>query len=246
MRFFPLPKKVMENKEFCSLTPATKVVYWFLAAEYNIRGGSFFLSDLEVAVRVGVSEKTVSRARLSLEESGLLHALRGFRTPEGRRRATEYREVKYARVHGGKLSPFAQMRYHTFQSLLHGVRHSELHPQDVVVYMYLAYWRHMLQLVRGEDQFYFPTAKLRLLTGLESASQIVRKLADWPVCRRYFFSFFNNYQVLYIEGWWEPGDPDEDPQSRRESKIWEDEILGEIWEIREERGWVSPSRSEEE
>src|SRR5439155_11422041 len=72
MSWFPLCKALMEdNPEFSLMPSRYKVLFWMLISEYNLRG-VFYRCDLEMAVMLNTTPKTIQRARKLLVGCGLL------------------------------------------------------------------------------------------------------------------------------------------------------------------------------
>jgi hypothetical protein len=138
LSWFPLPMAMMkDSQEFRSLTPTDKLYFWRLLSEFNLRG-EFYQSELEMAMTLGTSEKTIRRGRKKLIQIGWVIAKPGTRTGRNQFLATRYLWVKYADLQEEDL--FAQMPRHTFNVMLDYLRRSEIKQADIVVYTYLSYW----------------------------------------------------------------------------------------------------------
>lgn len=212
MSWFPLFRDMMEGEGFKALTPTGKLYTWFLISEYNLRGGEFYKSDLEVAETLGTSEKTVRRTRKALCDLGWLRYIPGRRNKAGQGLATRYLDVKWAfcgEDEGDQQQEkyqFSQMHRYAYEAMLACVRRKTFEPGDVVVYVYLDYWR---QIKGGKDVFFITKRKLSDLTGLKDVSQRVKRLYE-----RFQFSsgdhLFNytGYQTLTFTNWATFADPD--------------------------------------
>lgn len=191
MSWFPLSKELLENTpEFSAMTPTCKLYYWLLISEYSLERGRFYRTDKKFGESLGVDEKTVQRARKTLEKCGFVEAVRGWRNPKTNRvRATEYRCVKEPGIEdlnlpGNKGSKkkgskgFTQISREAFKCLLKDVCEGRIAHRHVVVYVYL--W-HLYRTGQGTTGENFPVPisedRLRRLTRVESVASCVEKLS---------------------------------------------------------------------
>jgi hypothetical protein len=166
MGWFPVFANFIEGQEFKRLTCSEKLYFWYLASNFNLRG-EFYQSDLEIAVTLGTSEKTIRRGRAKLTKMGLIKVKPG-QLKKNRPFATLYMAVRYAKM--GKGGHFAQVYRFTFLAMLHRLRKFKLQIEDVVVYVCLTYW---FWRNRGKyedrNRFYITKKELKSLTGLHDA-----------------------------------------------------------------------------
>jgi len=176
--WFPLFKTAMENETFSNLSPADKIFYWELVNSYNLNMGEFFRSDLEFAVILGVSPKTIQRSRKKFLDMDWIEVKPGFRT-QGKNLATRYMSVKYSRIQEKteeQAEFFAPMHRHTFRVLLartSGILSKQFKRADLVVYVYLWYLWHKF----GQNNDFFTTVEtLRQLTGIYDVESCLGRL----------------------------------------------------------------------
>lgn len=221
MSWFPLAKDMMESESFRALTPTDKLYMWLLISEYNLRGGQFYKSDLEVAETLKTSEKTVRRARKKLSDLGWIGYRPGRKNRTGQGLATQYLDIRWA------LPPqdgrqFARMHRYAYEAMLNYVRRGVFDHADVVVYVYLDYWR---QMKGGESEFFISKRDLRQLTNIQDAAEHVTRLHD-------LFQFnggarlfqYSGYQRLSIQKWATFADPEEDETNRKNADLYRQEI----------------------
>jgi hypothetical protein len=127
-----------DSPEFRTLTPVDKVYLFLMISEFNKRG-AFYKSDIEMSATLGVSEKTIQRARKKFIDLGWIKAKPGSKTRRGQGLATFYHQVDWAKVVPGNY--FAQMHRHAFNVMLQKLMKKEFSPPDLVVYVYLCYWQ---------------------------------------------------------------------------------------------------------
>lgn len=225
--WFPLTASRMENVTYQKLTATERLYLEYVVSEYS-RRGTFYQSDLEVAVTLGMSVDKVRQARRKVgtepESVRLLTArARGVEVPGGygwivykhgwkrgvHGLATQYLNVPIAERKKGTW--YASIPRFTFEALLSKVRAKQLSHADVVVWLVLAYkfWR-----CRGnvEDHPFFITKKeLVRLSGVVNAAASVEHLykAQTFTGDVHLFLFSDMYQRLTFEKWSWYGEPDE-------------------------------------
>jgi hypothetical protein len=217
MSWFPLSEQLMEaSPEFQALTPADKIYLFFMISEFNLRRTQFYKSDLEVAVTLGVNEKTIRRARKKLIELGWMKAKPGTRTGRGQCLATTYLWLKWAAVPQNNF--FAQLPRHTFNVMLDRLMESRLQAGDVVVYVCLFYW---FWRNRGKnedrDRFFITKKKLQSLTNLKAASTRITRIYEAIVFSngKHLFEYQDDYHRVVVKDWTWCADPSENEPNRR-------------------------------
>lgn len=228
MSWFPLPMSLMEGEQFRTMSPTKKVYLWLLMGQFNRRGGTFYKTDLEIAVTLNVCKKSIERARGTLSELGWIKVKPGFQNSRGQGIATRYLDVTWSTISALDEGDFwAPMDYYSFHMMLNRLRRGTLQPADLVVYVFLTYWRHWKcqGRWRDEDKFYISKRDLRRLTNLVNAPKRLEKLYENFVfcCGTHFFEF-DGYNKLTITNWRIAADPDENENNRRNAKQWIEEI----------------------
>lgn len=227
MSWFPLPKSLMECEQFRALSPIGKVYLWLLMSEFNRRGGTFYKADLEIAVTLNVRRKSIRRARKVLSELGWIKVKRGFQNSRGQGIATRYLDVAWSTTGALDEGDFwAPIDYHTFHMMLNRLRQGTLQPADLVVYVFLTYWRWKCKgRWRDEDQFFITKGDLRKLTKLPNSPKRLKKLYENFVfcCGTHLFEF-DGYNKLTITNWNIAADPDQEENNRRNAERWIEEI----------------------
>lgn len=227
MSWFPLPMSLMEGEQFRALSPIGKVYLWLLMGDFNRRGGTFYRSDLEIAVTLNVSEKSIRRARKALSELGWIKVKPGFLNGRGQRLATTYLDVTWSRTSALKKGEFfSQMHYHTFHMMLNRLREETFKPVDLVVYVFLTYWRWKCQgRWHDENKFYITKSELRRLTNFWDAPKKVEKLHEnFQFSSGKHLFEFGGYDRLIITDWNTVADPEKSESSRRKAEQWIDDI----------------------
>jgi len=231
MSWFPLPRSLMESEQFKTISPIQKVYLWLLMGEFNRRGGTFYKSDLEIAVTLHVSEKSIRRARKVLSRLGWIKVKPGFLNGRGQRLATTYLDVTWSRTSELKKGEFfAQMHYHTFHMMLNCLRIGTFKPVDLVVYVFLTYWRWKCQnRWHDENKFYITKSELRRLTNVWDAPKKVETLHEnlQFSSGKHLFEF-GGYDRLMITDWATAADPEEHAGSRRNAEQWIEDIRSEV------------------
>lgn len=222
---FPLIRDLMEGDEFRKWPPGERLYYLRLIDEANERHGeTFYMSDLRLAAELGISERTIRRARSRAKKLGWLDFVPGRVDLRGNHLATTYHRVQWAMPEPGQA--YCLVSRWLFRIALDFCRDKALSPADVVVYMALAYWqwKHR-EAFREVGGFYISKSKLRELTGLQDAPKRVGyiasafKEAGWQP-----FKVADSWHHLNILGWGEPPGPGTSEKvteywRRRESEI---------------------------
>lgn len=237
MSWFPLARDLMESEEFIKLfSPTEKLYTWLLISEYNFRGSSFYWADVEVAVTLGTSEKTVRRAREQLAKLGWVNYIPGTLDKKGRGLATKYLEVKWATPEDS--SWFAQMHRYTFNMMLNCLRHRRFKPGDVVVYVYLSYWWWKCRgRYADRGKFFITKQELRKLTNLEDAPERVARLySNFTYAGgAHLFEYTSGYQKLEFKEWNTAADPEKDENNRKNAERWVQEIKERVKKLRQDK-----------
>jgi hypothetical protein len=222
--WFPLSIGFMDDPEFRLLSPTEKPYFWHLVSEFNLRG-EFYQSDLEIAVTLATSEKTIRRGRSKLIEMGLIKAIPGTITSRNQSLATRYPFIRYAKF--DEEGFFAQMPRYTFNTMLHYLRKGRLQSGDVVVYVCLFYW---FWRNRGEhlnrDRFFITKQGLQSLTNLKDAPTSVLRIYEAIVFSsgNHLFNYQDKHHRFIFRDWKWFADPDKDEQNRGIAEIYIEEI----------------------
>jgi hypothetical protein len=236
MSWFPLRMWQMENNpELTKLPPSAKVYHWQLMSEFNLCQGEFYKSDLEMAAMLNVKEKTIQRARKSLNGLGLIKATSGFRS-RGKGIATTYNWVKDAITGDIELydgDSYTKMHRHTFNMLLRLMRQGSINHDGIVRYVCLDYW---MQRNGNHTEFFISKRKLNGLTNLSNrCDDFSRILNSFYQCRasqdRQIFGYKEDYHQWQFYGWSNYADPREDELAMRDAE----EIAQEIKQLTKER-----------
>lgn len=75
--WFPIFNRQLDDAGFKALTPAEKVMYWYLASEFNSLG-QFYRADVDLAAAVKLSVAKVRQARRKFQRLGWLAVVPGF------------------------------------------------------------------------------------------------------------------------------------------------------------------------
>lgn len=202
MSWFPVHTEQIENPAFHKLTPTQKLYMWFIISEFNLRG-QFYMSDLQVAITIGAKEETIRKARPKLQDFGFIETKPGFRGADGRGVATTYLAVPWARTpKKGEGKQYKPQHRYTFESLLERIRYNIFSIQDVVVYVYLNYFRQFHEKNDG-DGFYISKSQLKELTNIQQADKCIRNLYNNFTYRggSHLFEFKDRYHGFHIEQW---------------------------------------------
>lgn len=228
INWFPLPRHLMESPTFILLTPLEKLYLLHVASEINLRG-PFYQADLEVAVTLGASEDKIRRVRRQLVRIGWVMAQSGFQS-RGRNLATRYLDVPVGKLADGDF--FAPLHRFALQSLLDRVRHKLLSHADLVVYVYLCYFRHRVQGDRSD--FFITKQELRDLTGLAAATGCVEHLyRDFIFAGgSHLFEYSDEYHRLRFLSWAGFADPSEDEANAKRAQTLRQEIADRVQALR--------------
>jgi len=194
--WFPLTASRMENATYQKLTATERLYLEYIISEYS-RRGSFYQSDLEIAVILGMSVDKIREARRKVgtepESVRLLEQRRrGVECPGGygwivykhgwkhgaRCLATQYLDVPIAERKKGDW--YAAIPRYTFESMLSEIRNKHLTHADVVVWLVLAYkfWRCKGKGNEEERRFFITKKELMQLSGIVSAAASVPRLYE--------------------------------------------------------------------
>jgi hypothetical protein len=240
--WWPMTASRLADPAYQSLTTAERLYLEYVISSYSLRG-SFYQSDLEIAVTLGLSEDKVRRARRKVGRPTMSACVRAASLsgkelsaglgwivygPGWKDRttnmATQYIDVPIAKVERGDF--FASVPRHTFEVLLSMVRRKVLTHADIAVWLVLAYkyWR-----CRGkrEDQRFFITKKeLIQLSGIANASTCI------PHLYRHFsfaggehlFEYSDRYHRFEFSKWSTCTDPSENDQAANVQQALRDDI----------------------
>lgn len=238
INWFPLPRSLMENPIFILCTPAEKIYLLHIASEVNLRGG-FYRADLEEAVALRLSEDKVRRARREFTRLGWLQVKPGFRAA-GRHLATRYLAVPGAmRVDGDFHAPLHRF---TFEALLSSLRHHKLSHADLLVYVYLTYFK--ARAGREDNWFFISKNELRDLTGLPSATLCVAHLHDAVVFTggAHLFEYADEYHRLSFSRWATFADPSTDEVNAKTALLYWAEVEDAIQARKKPKAKTTPAR----
>jgi hypothetical protein len=175
MSWFPLSQELMEaTPDFTKLPTKTKLFYFLLVSWANLKH-EFFMSDKDSAIRLRTCTKTIQRARNAIDKLGFIRTLPGI-SFNGENRATRYLYVKHFWPSNGF---FAQIQRLTFNALMYRLFKGTLSAEDVLVYVYLAYWfwkHHVPYRERG--YFYIEASRLSQLTRVSRITERINNLHD--------------------------------------------------------------------
>lgn len=229
VNWFPLRRGLIESPEFAAMTPAEKVYFLYLVSESNLATlqgrNSFYKSDLEVAVTIGLSEDKVRRVRRKFARIAWISVRPGFRS-QGRNMATTYLSIKWASTpKEGDGDWFAPLHRFAFAVLLAEVREGTLRHADLVVYTTLCYvaWKNRGE---GSGRFFATKRDLVNLTGVPGAAKCVSRLHQ----RFHFsngtdlFNYQDDYHRLTFTKWSGFLDPSESEKSLTVAKGFVEEV----------------------
>lgn len=225
MAWFPVFADFMAGEEFKVLTPTEKLYFLHLVSRFN-KEGEFYQSDLEIAVTLATSEKTIRRGRAKLTEMGLIKAIPGSITKRNQCLATRYSWIRYAVVKPKEDRHYAQVDRFTFQTMLNLLRKSRLKPSDVVVYvcLYCWYWRNRGK--REDHQFFITKKALQSLSNVRNASTRLQRVYEASCFsdRNHLFEYQDDYHRVMFREWTCFADPDESDQNRQSAEKYISEI----------------------
>jgi len=227
MAWFPIFEKFIDGPGK-RLTPTEKLYFWYIASRFN-KEGEFYQSDLEIAVTMATSEKTVRRARAKLVEMGMIQVKPG-QLKSNRPFATRYLLVRYANT-TEELGFYAQIQRYTFETMFDFLRKGRLQHGDVVVYICLYYW---CWRTRGKyedrDRFFITKKELQNITCLRDAATRVLKVYDAFIFSEgsHLFEYKEEHHRFIFKDWSICADPDKDEKSRQNAERRLEEIKNSV------------------
>lgn len=248
--WWPITTSRLEDPRYQALTTAEHLYLEYTISEFSLRG-SFFESDLEVAVTLGLSEDKIrrTRRRVGRPSENALRIASGFKSQEscagfgwvvytpgfisGRRHlATRYLNVPILKAPKGEF--FACIHRHTFLALLARVRAKKLTHADVVVWLVLAYKYWRCRGKRENHSFFITKRELVALSGIANAPARVDHLykSFQFSSGHHLFEYSDQGQSLVFSQWALCADPSEDEGSARALESWRQEIAGRVHDKR--------------
>jgi hypothetical protein len=250
VNWWPVTASRLEDPRYQSLTPADRLYVEYTISSFSQRG-SYFESDLEVAVTLGLSEDKIRRARrrvgrpskqaLTIASRSGGHELgAGFGwviyTPGfisgGRQLATRYLNVPILKV--PKRGFFACVHRFTFEALLAQVRMKRLTHADIVVWLVLSYKYWRCTGKREDHSFFITKRELVRLSGIANAPARVNHLyrSLQFASGGHLFEYSDEGQRLVFSRWVSCADPSENGSSARILESWRQEIAGRVHDKR--------------
>lgn len=248
--WWPITTSRLEDPKYQSLTPADRLFLEYTISSFSQRG-SYFESDQEVAVTLGLSEDKIRRARRRVgrpSEDALRNPSRfkgqrlcaGFGwiiyTPgsiSGRRHlATRYLNVPILKVPKGQY--FACIHRFTLLTLLAEIRKRRLTHADVVVWLVLAYKYWRCRGKRENHSFFITKRELVALSGIANAPARVDHLQKsfQFSSGHHLFEYSDEGQRLVFSQWALCAQPTEDQGSARLLESWRQEIAERVHDKR--------------
>jgi hypothetical protein len=248
INWWPITASRLEDPKYQALTPADRLYVEYTISSFSQRG-SYFESDQEVAVTLGLSEDKIRRTRrrvgrpskqaLTIASRSGGHTLgAGFGwviyTPGliagGRNLATRYVNVPILKVPKGEY--FAPVHRFTFEALLAQVRSRQLTHADVVVWLVLAYKHSRCRGKREYHSFFITKRELVTLSGIANAPACVNHLYGGFLFTsgHHLFEYSDQGQRLVFSMWALCADPSKDEGSARLLESWRQDIARRVRE----------------
>lgn len=233
MSWFPLAEDLTESPEFKKLTPTEKLFTLLLISKFNERG-PFYLPDLEAAVTLRTSTKTIQRARKKLGTLNWIDFRPGFLDRYFRGVATLYMSVKFADP--SEVIWFAQMPRFTFEALLFSLFNGTLEHKDIMTYVALTYlyWR-MRGSYADNKEFFVTKTRLRELTGIYDAparAEWLSKTLKFSSGKSWFTCVVSG-QRLIVREWDVPADSAKDERNRQILEAYRQRVMEEVRTLKE-------------
>ena len=223
--FFPIISEQVNDPLFRKLTVIEKAYYWLLASEFNRFAfqGNLCLSDKYFASALGVSESKIRKSRREFKKNQWIEYKQG-RLFGLLKRSTEYISVRWAfPPEKGSGLQFCPMHRHAFNMLLRYVLDKRLTLLEVIVYVYLSYWRdtrrNEYEVYAKGDEFFISKRQLIETSGIPKVVDAIPELYKAFQFSKgaHLFEYKDQWTKFSFTKWAGFSDPEDDESARIQS-----------------------------
>jgi len=197
--FFPFQKTLVDNDDFKKMSAVWRLYYLLLVSRFNLYG-SFYMSDLEAAVRVNTSVDTIRRARRRFQLLGWVNCFPGFLGKNKRPVSTTYNKVAFATVENGVF--FAKISRYEYESLLNWLREGDTNHKSLLMFFYANYFKTIYTLNSEKKDYFISKHELISLTGISGAPEAFLKFNKLEIFggdKKTFFDIEDAYHAIKIK-----------------------------------------------